>query len=397
MDSNPLFKKVRDFTRVTETKASGLYPYFRPISDGTGAIVNIHGKESLMLGSNSYLALNYHPRVLEASQKALEKYGTSCAGSRFLNGTLDIHLELEEELAKLVGKPKALVFSTGFLTNLGTIPTIVGRGEFIITDALDHASIVEGSRSSFGKMLKFRHMDMKHLEERLFWIAPHAGKLIVVDGIFSMEGHIAPLKEIVELAEKYHAAVMVDEAHSIGVLGPKGEGAVKHFGLSDKVDLIMGTFSKTLGSIGGFIAGEEDVMEYIQHVSRTMIFSASLPGPAAAAALAAVRVMQEEPEHLDRLWHNTRKMKSALDEMGWDTYGSETPVIPIVVGDDIVAFKMTMRLQEEGVFVNPVVSPGVPPGGALLRISLTSGHNDEQVERAIEKIRIVGKEQGLIE
>jgi len=395
MSEKPILKKCSLFTRANEARASGVYPYFRPLSSvGPEAILN--GKKVLMLGSNSYLGLNHHPRVIEAAKRAMDSYGTSCAGSRFLNGTLDIHLELEAELAKLVKKPRALVFSTGFLTNLGVISSLVGRGEFIIIDSLDHASIVEGSRLAFGKILKFRHMDTKHLEERLFWIPPVKGKLVVVDGIFSMEGHIAPLPQIVELAEKYNAAVMVDEAHAIGVMGPRGEGCTVHFGLTDRVDLIMGTFSKTLGSIGGFVAGEDEVLDYIQHVSRALIFSASIPASAAAAALEALHIMLEQPELIDKLWHNTRRMKGALDSLGFDTYGSETPVIPVLVGEDLTAFKMTKLLQDDGVFVNPVVSPAVPPGGALMRISLTAAHSDEQIDRAIAAVGRAGKALGVI-
>ncbi|MBD3399044.1 MAG: aminotransferase class I/II-fold pyridoxal phosphate-dependent enzyme [Candidatus Coatesbacteria bacterium] len=394
---NPLFVKSEQFTRVREARKAGTYPYFRPISSGVCDEVTMEGQQVLMLGSNSYLGLNHHPRVIEAAKRALDTYGTSCAGSRFLNGTLDIHLELEEELAKLVNKPKALVFTTGFLTNLGVISSLVGRGEYIILDKLNHASIYEGSRLSYGKLIRYRHMDMKHLEERLFWLPPNKGKLIVVDGIFSMEGHIAPLARVVELAAKYNAAVMVDEAHAIGVMGPRGEGTAVHFGLEEKVDLIMGTFSKSLGSVGGFIAGEEIVLDYIQHISRSMIFSASLPAPNAAAALEAVRVMIEEPEHLDRLWHNTRKMKGGLDDLGFDTYGSETPVIPVMVGADDTAWEMTIKLQERGVFINPVISPAVPPGGALIRISLTAAHSDEQIERALETMALTGRELGIIE
>lgn len=393
---HPLLEKAYQFNTVRELRENGTYPYFRPIESGVGAEVTIQGKQVLMLGSNSYLGLNHHPRVIEAAKRALDTYGTSCAGSRFLNGTLDVHLELEEELAKLVKKPRAVVFSTGFLTNLGIISSMVGRGEFIILDKLNHASIIEGSRLSFGKVLKYRHLDLKHLEERLFWLPPNKGKLIAVDGIFSMEGHLAPLPRIVELAEKYNATVMVDEAHALGVMGPRGEGTAVHFGVEDKVSMIMGTFSKSLGSIGGFVAADDEVVDYIQHLSRSMIFSASLPAPNAAAALEAVRVMIEEPEHLDRLWHNTRRMKAALDDLGFDTYGSETPVIPILVGEDANAFMMTIKLQERGVFINPVISPAVPQGGALIRISLTAAHSDEQIDRALEALEQTGRELEII-
>ncbi len=395
MEEKVILKKCSQFTRANEARETGVYPYFRPLSS-VGPEVKMGGKTVLMLGSNSYLGLNHHPRVIEAAKRAMDTYGTSCAGSRFLNGTLDIHLELEEELANLVNKPKALIFSTGFLTNLGVISTLVGRGEFVVIDSLDHASIVEGARLAFGKILKFRHMDMKHLEERLFWIPPPKGKLIVVDGIFSMEGHIAPLPQIVELAEKYKAAVMVDEAHAIGVMGPRGEGCTVHFGLTEKVDLIMGTFSKTLGSIGGFVAGDEVVLDYIQHVSRALIFSASIPASAAGAALEALRIMLEHPELIDKLWHNTRRMKGALDALGFDTYGSETPVIPVVVGEDLTAFKMTRLLQDEGVFVNPVISPAVPPGEALIRISLTAVHTDEQIDWSLVAFEKAGRTLGII-
>ena len=354
------------------------------------------GKKVLMLGSNSYLGLTNHPKIKAAATAAVEKYGTGCAGSRFLNGTLDIHLELEETLAKLVNKESVLLYSTGFQVNLGVISALVGKGEYVLGDKSNPASIVEGCLLSQGKFLRFAHKDMAALESRLQKLEPEAGKLIVVDGVFSMEGDVIQLPELCRIAGQHGAAVMVDDAHSIGVLGKNGAGTASHFGLTDQVHLIMGTFSKSLASLGGFIASDAATIDYLKHHSRPLIFSASMSPANAAAVLAAVKIMVEEPERIAQLWHNTRRMKQGLQDLGFNLGDSETPILPVYCRDLMVAFKLCKRLQEEGLFVNPVVSPAVAPGQELIRISLMATHTDRQVDFALEKLGKVGKEFGLI-
>jgi len=392
----PLLKKVRNYQDSKKVRAMGLYPYFRPISSAQDTEVIMNGRKVLMLGSNSYLGLTNHPEIKASVKAAVEKYGTGCAGSRFLNGTLDIHLELEEELAKLVQKEAVLLYSTGFQANLGAISALVGRGEYVIADKDDHASIVDGCLLSRGQTLRYAHNDMDSLANRLEEIPPEAGKLIVVDGVFSMGGDIAKLPEIVQLAEKHRAVVMVDDAHAIGVLGENGAGTSSHFGLTDKVHIIMGTFSKSLASLGGFIASDADTIEYLKHNSRPLVFSASMSPANAAAVLAALRIMRREPERTQRLWHNTHLMKSGLQALGFDTGVCETPIIPIHCRHMMSALQMAMRLQEEGVFVNPVVPPAVPPNGALIRISLMATHTESQIAFALEKLSKVGRELGII-
>src|SRR5947207_6958672 len=352
-----LFDKVKAFKNAAQIRASGLYPYFRTISSAQDTEVLIEGKKVLMLGSNSYLGLTNHPRIKEAATAAVEKYGTGCAGSRFLNGTLDIHLELETMLAKLVNKEAVLLYSTGFQVNLGVISALVGKGEYVIGDKSNHASIVEGCLLAPGKFFRFPHKDLSALEARLKQLEPDAGKLVVVDGVFSMEGDIIQLPELCRIAGQYGAAVMVDDAHSIGVLGKHGSGTASHFGMTDKVHLIMGTFSKSLASLGGFIAGDAATIDFLKHHSRSLVFSASMSPANAAAVLASVRIMVEEPDRIARLWHNTERMKQGLVRLGFDLGNSETPILPVYCRDLMVAFKMCKRLQEEGVFVNPVVSP----------------------------------------
>ena len=394
-----LFKKIRDFTSAAQLRAAGLYPYFRSISSAQDTEVIINGRKILMLGSNSYLGLTNHPKIKEAAKAAVEKYGTGCAGSRFLNGTLDIHLELEQTLARLVHKEAVLIYSTGFQVNLGVISALVGKGEYVLADKSDHASIVEGcllSQVAQAKFIRFTHKDMDVLEHRLQKIAPQAGKLIVVDGVFSMEGDIIQLPELCHLASQYGAVVMVDDAHGIGVLGQNGEGTVSHFGLSDQVHLIMGTFSKSLASLGGFIGSDAATIDYLKHHSRALIFSASMSPANAAAAMAAVKIMLSEPERIQRLWHNTERMKQGLVSLGFDLGNSETPILPVYCRDLLRAFKMTKRLDEEGVFVNPVVSPAVPAGQELIRISLMATHTDGQIDFALDKLDKVGKELGLL-
>jgi 8-amino-7-oxononanoate synthase len=396
VDQLPLLRKVRQFKDAQRIKDAGVYPYFRPISSAQDTEVIMNGNRVVMLGSNSYLGLTNHPEIKEAVKRATDKYGTGCAGSRFLNGTLDIHLELEGELADFVGKEAAVLYSTGFLANLGTISALVGRGEYVITDREDHASIVDGCLLSYGEMVRFAHNDMASLEARLKDLPPDAGKLIAVDGVFSMTGDIINLPAVVDLAEQHCAAVMIDDAHAIGVLGATGAGTAEHFGLVDRVELIMGTFSKSLASLGGFIASDVQTIEYLKHKSRALIFSASISPPNAAAVLASLRLMRREPERIKRLWHNTRMMTEGLQEMGFDTGLSQTPIIPVHVGEMFTCFRMCKRLEEEGVFVNPVVPPAVGPNDALLRVSLMASHTDAQIEFSLGKMRKVGRELGLI-
>jgi len=375
---------------------AGIYPYFREIESEQDTVVEIKGKKVLMFGSNSYLGLTNHPKIKEAAIKATQKYGTGCAGSRFLNGTLDIHIELENRLAKLVGKDAALCYSTGFQVNLGVVSVLAGRGDYILLDELDHASIIEGSRLSFGKVMKYGHNDMHSLERKLKLCEPDRMKLIVVDGIFSMEGDIVKLPELVKLAEKYNASIMVDDAHSLGVLGKYGEGTATHFGLTDKVDLIMGTFSKSMASLGGFIAGDKEVINFIKHNSRTYIFSASMTPASAATVLTALDIMASEPERIKHLWDISRYAKAQFDELGFDTGKSESPIIPLFVRDDIKALKLTQRLLEMGVFVNPVVTPAVPKEDCLIRFSLMATHTYKQIDEAIDKISKVAKELDIL-
>jgi 8-amino-7-oxononanoate synthase len=388
--------KARNFKTATRLREMGLYPYFRTISSAQDTEVMIDGKKVLMLGSNSYLGLTNHPRIKAAAQAAVEKYGTGCAGSRFLNGTLDIHLELEAALARLVNKEAVLLYSTGFQVNLGVISALVGKGEYVLGDKSNHASIVEGCLLSQGKFLRFAHKDMAALESRLQKIEPEAGKLIVVDGVFSMEGDIIPLPDLCRIARQSGAAIMVDDAHAIGVLGKSGAGTANHFGLTEQVDLIMGTFSKSLASLGGFIGSDAETIDYLKHHSRPLIFSASMSPANAAAVLAALQIMLQEPERGAQLWRNTRRMKQGLRDLGFDLGDSETPILPVYCRDLMVAFKLCKRLHEEGLFVNPVVSPAVAPGQELIRISLMATHTDKQVDFALDKLGKVGKELGLI-
>jgi 8-amino-7-oxononanoate synthase len=388
--------KVRNFKTASQLRELGVYPYFRTISSAQDTEVIIEGQKVLMLGSNSYLGLTNHPKIKEAAKAAVEKYGTGCAGSRFLNGSLDIHLELEAALGKLVHKEAVLLYSTGFQVNLGVISALVGKGEYVLGDKSNHASIVEGCLLSQGKFLRFAHKDMAALESRLQKIEPEAGKLIVVDGVFSMEGDIIQLPELCRIAGQHGATVMVDDAHAIGVLGQKGAGTASHFSLTDQVHLIMGTFSKSLASLGGFIASDAETIDYLKHHSRPLIFSASMSPANSAAVLAALEIMEQEPERVAQLWRNTRRMKQGLRDLRFDLGDSETPILPVYCRDLMVAFKICKRLQEEGLFVNPVVSPAVAPGQELIRISLMATHTDKQVDFALEKLGKVGKEFGLI-
>jgi 8-amino-7-oxononanoate synthase len=391
-----LQKKLSKYDAPQKVMQAGIYPYFREIESDQDTVVTIKGKKVLMFGSNSYLGLTNHPKIKEAAKKAIDKYGTGCAGSRFLNGTLDIHIKLENRLAELVGKEGALCYSTGFQVNLGVVSVLTGRNDHLILDELDHASIIEGSRLSFSKVLKFKHNDMKELEKKLKHCAPESIKLIVVDGIFSMEGDIVKLPELVKLAEKYNATVMVDDAHSLGVLGKNGTGTASHFGLTDKVDLIMGTFSKSFASLGGFIASDKDTINYIKHNSRSLIFSASMTPASAAVVLAAIDIMVSEPQRIQNLWDVTNHALKGFKSMGFDTGKSESPIIPLFIRDDINALKLTHILLDEGIFVNPVVSPAVPKEDSLIRFSLMATHTIKQVDEAIEKITRVSKMLGII-
>lgn len=386
-----MIKTIRDKARVFNGKPQmikelGIYPYFRPIETEQDTEVIIDGKRTLMFGSNSYLGLTGHPHIKEASIKAIEKYGSGCVGSRFLNGTLDIHIELEKKLAEYVGKEDALVFSTGYQTNLGVISSMVGRNEYLILDELDHASIIDGSRLSFCKQLKFAHNDMYSLEHLLAKLPYEAVKLIVVDGVYSMEGDIAKLPEITRLARKYNASVMVDEAHSLGVLGKNGAGVVKNFGLTKDVDLIMGTFSKSFASLGGFIAADKTIIEYLKHNARSLIFSASMTPASTASVLAALEIIKAEPERIKNLWDMTYYAISQFKTHGFDVGQTESPIIPIYIRDDIKTFKFTKFLADEGVFVNPVVSPATSSETSLIRFSLMASHTKEQIDFAIEKM-----------
>lgn len=390
-----IFKKAYSYTYANEFKEAGLYPYFLAMEGNEGSEAIYHGKRIIMCGSNNYLGLTIHPKVRKAAVDALERFGTSCTGSRFLNGTLELHLELERQLADYVGKEAALVFSTGMQVNLGTISAIVGKGDTVILDKDDHASIVDGARLSWGDIKRFKHNDMEDLERILKTLGPEKKKLVVVDGLFSMEGDIAPLPELVPLVKKYNTRLMVDDAHAIGVLG-NGRGTSAHFGLTDDVDLIMGTFSKSFASIGGFIAGDKVVIDFIQHHARSLIFSASIPPSNAAAALAALEIMREEPERVDRLTEIGQKMRNGFTNLGFNIGNSQTPVIPIIVGDDMKTFLFWRELLNAGVYVNAIISPATPPGRQLLRTSYMAIHTDDQLDKVLEIFGEVGKELGVI-
>ncbi len=388
--------KLSEYDTPQQAMAAGIYPYFRVIESDQDTEVLINGKKVLMFGSNSYLGLTNHPKIKEAAKNAIDKYGTGCAGSRFLNGTLDIHIELEHRLAKLMNKDAALCYSTGFQVNLGVVSALTGRSDYLILDELDHASIIEGSRLSFSKILKYEHNNMEALEAKLKLCVPDKIKLIVVDGIFSMEGDIVNLPEIVRLAEKYDASVMVDDAHSIGVLGVNGAGTASHFGLSDKVDLTMGTFSKSLASLGGFIAADIEVINYLKHNSRSLIFSASMTPASAATVLAALDIMESEPERITQLWKLSDYARNAFNDLGFDTGISASPIIPLFIRNEFMTLQMTRNLMDDGIFVNPVVSPGVPKEDSLIRFSLMATHTFEQVDIAIDKIAKAAIKLGVL-
>lgn len=391
-----IFEKCDQYMRAREVQEAGLYPYFLPLEDTEGTEVVIDGRKILMIGSNNYLGLTTDPRVRKAAIEAIDRYGTSCTGSRFLNGTLALHMELEERLATFVGKEAALVFSTGYQVNLGVISSIVGRGDVVVTDKDDHASIVDGCLLSLGELRRFSHNDMKHLERVLSKINEKAGRMVIVDGVYSMGGDLAPLPEIIPICHKYGARLMVDDAHSFGVMG-KGRGTSAHFGVTDHVDLIMGTFSKSFASLGGFIAGDRHTMHFIQHTARPLIFSASMPASNVAAVIAALDIMENEPEHCERLWEITERMRKGLKDMGFNTGPSVTPIIPVIIGgmeETFLAWKMCF---EAGLYTNAVVDPAVPPDQCILRTSYMATHTDEQIDRALNILGEVGRELGLID
>ncbi|NRF40046.1 serine palmitoyltransferase [Pedobacter foliorum] len=387
-----LHDRIAAFKDATAIKEKGLYPYFRAIESAQDTEVMIDGKRVLMFGSNSYLGLTNHPKIKEAAKAAVDKYGTGCAGSRFLNGTLDIHIELERRLAAYVGKEAAVLFSTGFQVNLGVISCLLDRNDYLILDEYDHASIIDGSRLSFSRSIKYAHNDMDDLRKKLSRLPEDAAKLIVADGIFSMEGDLVNLPEIVKIADEFGANIMMDDAHSLGVIGLNGSGTASHFGLTDKVDLIMGTFSKSLASLGGFIAGSEETIEFVKHRARSLMFSASMPPSAVASVIAALDIIESEPERIDQLWANTNYAKKLLVEAGFDIGHTDSPIIPVYIRDNDKTFMITNILSKNGIFVNPVVSPAVPSDSSLLRFSLMANHTFAQIEEAVEKIAAAAKE-----
>ncbi|MHB8761948.1 MAG: aminotransferase class I/II-fold pyridoxal phosphate-dependent enzyme [Coriobacteriia bacterium] len=396
-----IFQKALDFTEARVARESGYYPYFKVIESESDSRVLVDGRELVMLGSNNYLGLTTHPHVRERTAEALARYGTSCTGSRLLNGNLDIHEQLEHRLAEFVGKEACLVFSTGFGANIGTISAVVGRHDTVVIDKDDHASIYDGCKLSYGKVERFEHNDVASLRAALERASGngngHGGMLVVVDGVFSMEGDIAPLPEMIPVLKEFGARLMVDDAHASGVLGPKGDGTAAHFGVTKDADLIMGTFSKSFASLGGFIAGDALVIDFIKHNSRPFIFSAAMAPPSVGACLGALDVMEAEPRHRERLWEVVRMMQRGYRELGFNTGTSETPVIPIILGDEMLVFEFWRRLLEAGIFVNPVRPPAVPQGRALLRTSYMATHTDAQMEFVLETFGRIGRDLGVLQ
>jgi 8-amino-7-oxononanoate synthase len=389
-----IFAKCPAFTDAKEAIAAGFYPYFIPMQGNEGSEAICQGRRVIMIGSNNYLGLTMDERVREAAVEAIRQFGTSCTGSRFANGTLELHLQLERELAEFVGKEAALVFSTGMQTNLGTISALMGRGDYVILDKEDHASIVDGARLSWGETKRFKHNDLQDLERVLASLPEDKGKLVIVDGLYSMEGDLAPLPELVPLCRKYEARLMVDDAHGIGVLG-QGRGTAAHFGMTKDVDLIMSTFSKSFASLGGFIAGDAVVIDYIKHHARALMFSASIPPSNAAAALAALHIMRDEPQHTERLNAIAGRMRTEYRRMGFDIGKTVSPIIPVIMGDDLRTIISWKMLFDAGVFVNPVVSPAVAAGRSLLRTSYMATHTDAQMDRVLEEFAKLGKNMGM--
>lgn len=390
-----IFQKCYEFQDDEALADRGLYPFFLPLTENEGTVASYKGKKLIMCGSNNYLGLTTHPKVREAAIDAIRKYGTSCTGSRFLNGSLELHETLEHEIADFVGKEAALVFSTGMQVNLGTISCLVGKGDYAILDKEAHASIYDGVRLSYGKLERFNHNDMAHLERVMASIPEDAGKLVVVDGLFSMGGDLAPLDQIVPIVKKYKARLMVDDAHGMGVTG-KGFGTSAQFGLTDQVDLIMSTFSKSFASLGGFISGDREVINFVKHFSRSLIFSASVQPASAAAALAALRIMRDEPQWNARLMAIAEKMRNGFKELGFNIGNTVSPIIPVIIGDDEMTFKMARDLFDRGVFVNSVIAPAAPVGSQMLRTSYMATHTDEQLDKVLEVFEVVGKLNGII-
>jgi 8-amino-7-oxononanoate synthase len=390
-----LFEKCRNYTRADEYKSLGLYPYFRPISESEDTVVVIEGQRRIMLGSNNYLGLTHHPKVLEAASRALATYGSGCTGSRFLNGTLDLHLQLEAALAEFLGKEDYIVFSTGYNANLGLISGLVSRRDAVFLDKLDHASIVDGAKLSEGETVRFNHGDLAGLERKLERHTS-AGKMVIVDGVYSMEGDIADVPALLKVCRRQGAAFAVDDAHSIGVLGPRGDGTAAHFGLSDEVDIIAGTFSKSLASIGGFVAASRSIINYLRHHSRPLIFTASLPPANTAGVLAALQILQDDTERRAQLWENTRRLQEGFRSLGFDTGPSETPIVPILIGPLDKTLIMWRQVFEAGIFTNPVVPPAVPPSQCRLRTSVMATHTADQIDFAVETIGRIGKELGVV-
>lgn len=391
-----LFDKVRNYTQAKEAMALGIYPYFRPLQNSEGTTAVFEGHDVVMIGSNNYLGLTTHPKVRQAAMDAIKTYGTSCTGSRFLNGTLELHLELERRLARFMKTEAALTFTTGYQTNVGTITALVGKGDYVIVDKEDHASIVDGCLMCFGEMRRFSHNDVSSLEGVLSKLPEDAGKLVVVDGVYSMGGDIAPLPDIVRICKKYGARIMVDDAHGIGVTGPGGRGTAAHFGLMEDVDVVMGTFSKSFASVGGFVAGSADVLHYIQHHARALIFSASLPPANAATVLACLDIIESDPSIVEQLWENGEYMRANLKRLGYDTGRSNTPIIPLIIRDDVRTVLAWRALADAGVYTNPVVPPGVPANMSLLRTSYTATHRREHLDRALAILEDVGHRLDLI-
>ncbi|MEQ9090002.1 MAG: aminotransferase class I/II-fold pyridoxal phosphate-dependent enzyme [Balneola sp.] len=394
---NDIFAKAYNFTKADEVKELGLYPYFKPLEATDGTIVEIEGHEVIMAGSNNYLGLTNDKRTIEAAQQALTKYGTGCTGSRYLNGTLDIHLELEEKLAAFMGKENCVLFSTGYQTNEGTIQTIADRNDIIFSDRDNHACIVVGTLCSNAKTMRYRHNDMDQLRKMLEKADPNAGKVIITDGVFSMSGTLAKVPELVKLAKEFDARLYLDDAHAVGVIGDGGRGSASVFGLTDEVDLISGTFSKSFASLGGFIVGDDKVIEYIRHSSPAHIFSASMPPANVATVLKALEILQEEPWRIKRLEEISIYMRTELKNLGFNVWSSESPIVPVVIGDMMDCFKFWKDLFEEGVYANAVVPPAVPKGQSLLRTSYMASHTNEHLDRILEAFRKVGLKHGIID
>ena len=390
-----MLAKAYAYSRPQEVKALGLYPYFLPVEQSDATEVLIDGKRVVMVGSNNYLGFTNDPRVLEAASAALIKYGSACTGSRFLNGNTDLHDQLEIELARLVHKDAALVFPTGYQANLGVISALAGPGDVLLIDKLNHASMVDGATLSGAEVVRFRHGDLAHLEARLNRAAGRP-KMVIVDGVFSMEGDVADIPKIADLCDTHSARLVVDDAHGIGVFGETGAGVCEHFGATNRVDLIVGTFSKSFASIGGFVAGDEAVISYLRHTARPLIFSASIPASACATVLAAIRIMREEPERRERLWANARRMQRDLSALGFDTFGSESPIVPVIVGGTLRTFEFWKRLLDAGVFTNPVIAPAVPATSGRIRTSYMATHTESQLDFVLEAFRRVGREMDLI-